>query len=127
MTKEWNYIVENYSHLLNRRPAAVIRRPFVYYFQMLLNLHCNDKMNFNDGTCCKSTDRVTSLQMITMAVFLSFAAVFVAKVVYTKCKTLRRHSTYPQQVYKESFYCCAIVLMEVSSFSKGPSTKYVLG
>ena len=77
---------------------------------MLLNLHCNDKMNFNDGTCCKSTDRVTSLQMITMAVFLSFAAVFVAKVVYTKCKTLR-HSTYPQQV--QTLFLFVLRLLEV--------------
>ena len=31
--------------------------------QMLLNLVCNDNMNFNDGTCCKSSDKPTSLQV----------------------------------------------------------------
>ncbi len=25
--------------------------------QMVLNLVCNDNMNFNDGSCCKSSDR----------------------------------------------------------------------
>ena len=29
--------------------------------QMLLNLVCNDNMNFNDGSCCKSSDKPTSL------------------------------------------------------------------
>ena len=24
--------------------------------QMILNLVCNDNMNFNDGSCCKSSD-----------------------------------------------------------------------
>ena len=33
---------------------------------MLLNLVCNDNMNFNDGTCCKSSDRPTSLQAIIL-------------------------------------------------------------
>lgn len=40
-------------------------------FQMLLNLHCNDNMNFNDGSCCKSSDVPTALQKIT---FYAFAA-----------------------------------------------------
>ncbi|XP_050421478.1 N-acetylneuraminate 9-O-acetyltransferase isoform X2 [Adelges cooleyi] len=30
--------------------------------QILLNLYCNDHMNFNDGTCCSSTEPHTSLQ-----------------------------------------------------------------
>ena len=34
--------------------------------QMLLNLVCNDNMNFNDGTCCKSSDRPTSLQALNI-------------------------------------------------------------
>lgn len=38
---------------------------------------CNDNMNFNDGSCCKSSDKPTSLQTIAFgtlytALFLSF-------------------------------------------------------
>ena len=31
--------------------------------QMVLNFVCNDNMNFNDGSCCKSSDHPTSLQV----------------------------------------------------------------
>ena len=37
--------------------------------QMILNFHCNDNMNFNDGSCCKSSDKPTGLQIITFALF----------------------------------------------------------
>lgn len=36
---------------------------------MMLNQHCNDNMNFNDGTCCKSSDNPTNLQIITGGFF----------------------------------------------------------
>lgn len=32
---------------------------------MLLNLHCNEKMNFQDGSCCKKSDSPTSLQVFS--------------------------------------------------------------
>lgn len=37
--------------------------------QILLNMYCNDYMNFNDGSCCSSAEVVTILQIITYAVF----------------------------------------------------------
>ncbi|XP_050545814.1 N-acetylneuraminate 9-O-acetyltransferase isoform X2 [Daktulosphaira vitifoliae] len=37
--------------------------------QILLNFYCNDHMNFNDGTCCSSTEPLTTLQAY---VFLAF-------------------------------------------------------
>ena len=43
-----------------------------YMFQMLLNLHCNDNMNFNDGSCCKSSDVPSGLQKFTFYLFLSW-------------------------------------------------------
>ncbi len=40
--------------------------------QMLLNSHCNDNMNIDDGTCCKSSNKATNLQII----FFSFLSVW---------------------------------------------------
>jgi len=38
--------------------------------QILLNLYCNDHMNFNDGTCCSSTEPYTSLQSYMLIFFI---------------------------------------------------------
>lgn len=38
--------------------------------QILLNLYCNDHMNFNDGTCCSSTEPYTSLQGYMLVFFI---------------------------------------------------------
>jgi hypothetical protein len=38
--------------------------------QILLNLYCNDHMNFNDGTCCSSTEPYTSLQSYMLLFFI---------------------------------------------------------
>ncbi|KOB78683.1 Uncharacterized protein OBRU01_01651 [Operophtera brumata] len=38
--------------------------------QSLLNMFCNDHMNFNDGTCCASPEPATPLTAITFALFL---------------------------------------------------------
>ncbi|KAK2142469.1 hypothetical protein LSH36_951g03010 [Paralvinella palmiformis] len=37
--------------------------------QILMNKYCNDHMNFNDGTCCSSSEPVTTLQIITAGIF----------------------------------------------------------
>lgn len=37
--------------------------------QTLLNMYCNNEMNFNDGSCCSSAEPYTVLQIITYAVF----------------------------------------------------------
>lgn len=37
--------------------------------QILLNMYCNDFMNYNDGTCCSSAEQYTVLQIITYAFF----------------------------------------------------------
>lgn len=36
--------------------------------QILLNMYCNDYMNFNDGTCCSSTESHTTLQIVTFVI-----------------------------------------------------------
>jgi len=50
--------------------------------QMILNLVCNDNMNFNDGSCCKSSDHRTSLQTITFSVLGGAGVVSLVLVVY---------------------------------------------
>ncbi|VDI02333.1 Hypothetical predicted protein, partial [Mytilus galloprovincialis] len=51
--------------------------------QILLNMYCNDHMNYNDGTCCRSPEAATTVQIITAAFFLvcfvSAIALFVYK------------------------------------------------
>ncbi|XP_077291405.1 N-acetylneuraminate (7)9-O-acetyltransferase isoform X2 [Arctopsyche grandis] len=37
--------------------------------QILLNMYCNDHMNFNDGTCCSSAEPYTTLQVLTFSMF----------------------------------------------------------
>lgn len=37
--------------------------------QVILNMYCNDYMNFNDGSCCSSAEPYTVLQIITYSVF----------------------------------------------------------
>lgn len=37
--------------------------------QILLNMYCNDYMNYNDGSCCSSAEPYTVLQIITYAAF----------------------------------------------------------
>jgi len=50
--------------------------------QMILNLVCNDNMNFNDGSCCKSSDHRTSLQTITFSILGGAAAISLVIFVY---------------------------------------------
>lgn len=43
--------------------------------QILLNMYCNDNMNYNDGTCCSTSENYTILQIITYSLFLVCLAV----------------------------------------------------
>ncbi|GAB6019038.1 hypothetical protein CHUAL_000666 [Chamberlinius hualienensis] len=49
-----------------------------YDLQILLNMYCNDQMNFNDGTCCSSAETITYLQIITLSAFAVCGVLFVA-------------------------------------------------
>ncbi|KAJ8715881.1 hypothetical protein PYW08_013166 [Mythimna loreyi] len=46
--------------------------------QLLLNMFCNDHMNFNDGSCCAQPEHYTMLQLLTFVLFLLCAVVWVA-------------------------------------------------
>ncbi|XP_022901456.1 N-acetylneuraminate (7)9-O-acetyltransferase [Onthophagus taurus] len=43
-------------------------KPLQHNVQILLNMYCNDYMNFNDGTCCSSTESYTTLQIVTFSI-----------------------------------------------------------
>ena len=59
--------------------------------QMLLNLVCNDNMNFNDGSCCKSSDKPTSLQMIAFTVMGVGLVLTGVIILYELCKRQPSH------------------------------------
>lgn len=44
------------------------KKALKHHTQILANLHCNDHMAFNDGTCCSSPERTTILQNLTYSV-----------------------------------------------------------
>ncbi|XP_018325251.1 N-acetylneuraminate 9-O-acetyltransferase [Agrilus planipennis] len=44
-------------------------RALNHNIQILLNMYCNDLMNFNDGTCCSSPENSTTLQILTFICF----------------------------------------------------------
>jgi hypothetical protein len=46
--------------------------------QILLNMYCNDNMNYNDGTCCSTSENYTILQIITYSVFLVCLTLMIA-------------------------------------------------
>ncbi|XP_045536158.1 N-acetylneuraminate 9-O-acetyltransferase [Papilio machaon] len=54
---------------------ALTRTALRHCAQILLNMFCNDHMNFNDGSCCAQPEPYTQLQMLTFALFLLCAVV----------------------------------------------------
>lgn len=57
--------------------------------QIILNIHCNDIMNYNDGTCCSTSENYTMLQIITYSLFLVFLFVMIgllAKKYYSRIR-----------------------------------------
>ena len=66
--------------------------------QMILNLVCNDNMNFNDGSCCKSSDRPTSLQVIAFSVL--GVGLCLSHVVIMYEMVCKRHPSHQYQNYR---------------------------
>ncbi|CAK1585891.1 unnamed protein product [Parnassius mnemosyne] len=58
--------------------------------QILLNMFCNDHMNFNDGSCCAQPEPYTQLQMLTFALFLLCAVLAGLKWVWRWSQTIRQ-------------------------------------
>ena len=64
-------------------------------FVFLMNAHsqvCNDNMNFNDGSCCKSSDKPTSLQTIAFGTLYTGLILSLIIIVYELiCKRKPSH------------------------------------
>ncbi|XP_045495488.1 N-acetylneuraminate 9-O-acetyltransferase [Colias croceus] len=58
--------------------------------QILLNMFCNDHMNFNDGTCCAQPEPCTQLQMMTFALFLVCAVLVLVRSLWRWSQTFKQ-------------------------------------
>lgn len=58
--------------------------------QVLLNMFCNDHMNFNDGSCCAQPEPHSQLQVLTFAVFFACAALAGLKSAWHWSQTVRQ-------------------------------------
>ncbi|XP_054721420.1 N-acetylneuraminate 9-O-acetyltransferase-like [Uloborus diversus] len=66
------------------------KRALYYAVELLMNMYCNDHMNYNDGTCCSSPESVTTLQLITFSVLgVSFC---LATALFIRKKFMKRKS-----------------------------------
>ena len=61
-----------------------------YSVQILLNMYCNDQMNFNDGSCCSDPEPVTGIQIMTF-VFYGITCVFAVAIMFYKWFFTRRY------------------------------------
>jgi hypothetical protein len=53
--------------------------------QILFNLHCNNRMNFNDASCCSQPETVSLIQQI----IFSFFFIWLVIIVFFKLTVLR--------------------------------------
>ncbi|XP_072947251.1 N-acetylneuraminate (7)9-O-acetyltransferase [Epargyreus clarus] len=60
--------------------------------QLLLNMYCNDHMNFHDGSCCAQPEPCTRLQVITFALFLFCAVLAGMKAAWSWWQVLRHRA-----------------------------------
>ncbi|XP_064465958.1 N-acetylneuraminate 9-O-acetyltransferase-like [Ornithodoros turicata] len=60
-----------------------------YAIQILTNMYCNDHMNYNDGTCCSSSEPVTMLQIVTFSAFGVLSILAIAMFVHRKLMARR--------------------------------------
>lgn len=57
-------------------------KPLQHNTQILLNMYCNDYMNFNDGSCCSSAETYTTLQVLTFLIMGLCTAVYILIFLY---------------------------------------------
>ncbi|XP_043289207.1 N-acetylneuraminate 9-O-acetyltransferase isoform X2 [Venturia canescens] len=57
------------SGVLEQSPDGYLASPLSlrHKVQILLNTHCNDHMNFDDGSCCSYPETATTLQLVTLS------------------------------------------------------------
>jgi hypothetical protein len=52
--------------------------------QMLLNMYCNERMNFKDGSCCRDPETITTIQIVTFVLFFVFIVITIVLLFYRK-------------------------------------------
>lgn len=62
--------------------------------QILLNMYCNDDMNYNDGTCCRIEENYTILQIITYSLFGVCTSIMLAMMLRRWYLKFRGHTLY---------------------------------
>nr|CAD7458913.1 unnamed protein product [Timema tahoe] len=73
---------------LNESPDGLHMSPLAlkHDTQILLNMYCNDHMNFNDGTCCSSSEPYTTLQVVTFSILGVSSVLALTMFVRRKCQ-----------------------------------------
>lgn len=109
------------SNLLDEMKSVYKLGPLAlqHNIQILLNMYCNDYMNYDDGTCCSSAESYTILQVVTYAVLgvcstLSFAIIIRkwiqklrGKIIYTQLSDTINGQT--QVDYKVPIFAVSIL------------------
>ncbi|CAH1119727.1 unnamed protein product [Phaedon cochleariae] len=81
------------------------QRPLRHDAQILLNMYCNDNMNFNDGTCCSSVETRTTLQIVTFAilaicVFIAVFMIITRLIMNCQGKPIHEYQRVPETDYQ---------------------------
>lgn len=86
--------------------------------QLLWNMYCNDQMNYNDGTCCSSSEPHTTLQIVAFALFgvcmALVCGIFLRRwLLHLRGQTLyvplQQHHARPQQSHPPSSALSALI------------------
>ncbi|GJQ87956.1 hypothetical protein Trydic_g12886 [Trypoxylus dichotomus] len=82
------------SGMVSESPDGIhlASRPLQHDTQILLNMYCNDYMNFNDGSCCSSAESYTILQLVTFSILAVCVVVMVIMFLYRWLHQLKGRS-----------------------------------
>nr|CAI5835753.1 unnamed protein product [Callosobruchus analis] len=77
------------------------KKTLTHVTQILLNMYCNDYMNFNDGTCCSSVEQRTTLQIVTfsilgLCVFIALLIIFRREVLRCRGQPVHEYQRLPE-------------------------------
>jgi hypothetical protein len=79
-------LISEYGYDRGEKDDGLTMNPLAleYSVQILLNMYCNNQMNFNDGTCCSDPEAVTGLQILTFCAFFVISVGTTSLVIYRK-------------------------------------------
>ncbi|XP_015593791.1 N-acetylneuraminate 9-O-acetyltransferase [Cephus cinctus] len=82
--------------VLEQSPDGYLASPLSlrHKIQILLNTHCNDHMNFDDGSCCSYPEAATTLQLVTLSILALCIIIGASTWMYRKICQYRTGVTY---------------------------------